>query len=79
MPGDSGVTDELLFDTGAGRTGGTRDELATILTEWIVEWRREGVLSYHADPEKMSLYTRKSQAERMALVLEQVDRAFGGG
>jgi glycosyltransferase involved in cell wall biosynthesis len=72
VPGDEGVTDELLAQTHAGVIGRTAEEISRILRIWLDEWRCTGTLRYCGRPEVIQQYTRRSQTKRLAEVLDGV-------
>ncbi len=77
VPGDGGVTDIVLRETGGGVAGRTADEIKSILSKWISEWRDCGTLKYNGKTEVVSRYTRKHQAGRLGELLDRVHGACG--
>ncbi len=75
VPGDGGVTDELLAETRAGVVGRTAEQIADILEKWIDEWEKTGKVEYDPIPEKIQVYTRKKQTEKLAHILDEVTAA----
>lgn len=75
VPGDGGVTDELLAETRAGVVGRTAEQIADILEKWIDEWERTGKVEYNPIPEKIQIYTRRKQTEKLAQILDEVTAA----
>jgi glycosyltransferase involved in cell wall biosynthesis len=71
VPGDGGVTDQLLAETRAGIVGRTAEQIADILEKWIDQWERTGKVEYEPIPDKIRVYTRKKQTEKLAQTLEQ--------
>ncbi|MFH1731614.1 MAG: glycosyltransferase [Planctomycetota bacterium] len=74
VPSDGGVIDLLLEETRAGKIGRTAEEIADILLDWVAEWKENGGPAWHGRAGAVEQYTRRSQAARMAQVL---DRAVG--
>jgi glycosyltransferase involved in cell wall biosynthesis len=72
VPGDEGVTDALLAETRAGTVGRTAEQITEILEKWIDEWERTGKVEYNPIPEKIHVYTRKKQTEKLAQILDEV-------
>lgn len=72
VPGDRGVTDDLLMETGAGFVAGSTQTAAEILTSWLSEWRAVGSLRYGGRISIIDKFTRKSQAGNLARVLDSV-------
>jgi len=71
VPGDGGVTDTLLEETGAGRVGRTPGEIAEVLLEWLDAWERTGRVPWHGRRGAVAKYTRRRQAGRLARVLDE--------
>jgi glycosyltransferase involved in cell wall biosynthesis len=71
VPGDGGVTDELLDETRAGVVGRTAEQIADILEKWMLQWQSNGKIEYEPIPEKIQVYTRKKQTEKLAHILDQ--------
>lgn len=72
VPGDDGVTDALLRDTGAGVVGRSVDETVCILRKWLAEWKRKERVECHGRPDMIKQYSRRTQAGRLAEVLDGV-------
>jgi len=72
VPGDGGVIDSLIGETEAGKVGRTAEEIADILLDWAAEWKENGGPAWRGPPEAVEQYTRRSQAARMAHVLDNV-------
>jgi hypothetical protein len=68
-PNDQDVLEKLINYTGAGKLAGTTDEMNDILTGWYEEWLKNGKLEYHGIEDRIALYTREAQAEKLLLCL----------
>ncbi len=72
IPGDKGVTDALLKETGAGYIADTPEKFMALLDTWLKEWRKNGKLEHRRDEAAVRKYTRKAQASNLAQVLNSV-------
>ncbi|KPK77758.1 MAG: hypothetical protein AMJ79_02105 [Phycisphaerae bacterium SM23_30] len=71
VPGDIGVTDDILAETQAGMPASSPQQTSKILLNWIDQWRNTGKVNYQALPEKIQAYTREKQTEQLAQILEK--------
>ncbi len=69
VPGDGGLLDELIEETGTGVIARSPDEIAGYLKHAIAEWKSGRSLEYQPNELAVSKYTRRSLARRMAAVL----------
>lgn len=69
VPGDGGLLDELIEETGTGVIVRTPGEIAGYLKHAIEEWKSGRPLEYKPNERAVSQYTRRSLARRMAEVL----------
>ncbi len=72
IPGDFDATDTLLQETQAGVAGRTVEQVTKIVLDWYAEWEKTGKLRYYGLPDKIAQYTRETQTQRIAEVLESV-------
>ena len=72
VPSDHDVIDSLLRETGAGQSGSSPQEIGRIIMGHYNQWKEQGRVAYHGQPEAIRRYTRNAQAARLANVLHQV-------
>jgi glycosyltransferase involved in cell wall biosynthesis len=76
-PGDRDVMERIVTETGAGRVADSPEQFAGIMDSWFAEWKKNGTVEYGGIDEKIRVYTREKQAEKLAsaiLSLEQASR-----
>ena len=68
------VVDELLKETGAGVMVSEADEIKTLLSQWMKEFKQLGEVLSHFKPDSAAVYryTRKKEAAKLAQLLEEV-------
>lgn len=71
-PGDGDITDRILAETKAGVVATTPGAVAKQLHAWYREWRETGTVANRCAKDAVYKYTRQSQAEQMAKVLDEV-------
>jgi hypothetical protein len=64
-PNDQDVLEKLVNYTGSGKLANTPVEMSDILTAWYAEWLQNGKLAYRGIEERIALYTREAQAEKL--------------
>lgn len=69
-PNDHDVLEKLVNYTGAGKLADTPAEMSDILTGWYEEWLQNGKLVYRGIEERIALYTREAQAEKLLECLQ---------
>jgi hypothetical protein len=76
VPGDGDLTDRIIYETKAGEIARTPESVAGVLRGWFHEWRKMGAVASRSVKEEIYKYTRQSQVEQMAAILDQA--ACGG-
>lgn len=71
VPGDRGVLDALLRETGTGTSLADPDAIARWLAEAYRQWRTRGAVSYTPDEARVAGFTREASARRLAAVLDE--------
>lgn len=66
------VVDQLLQKTGTGKVVTSVSEIANLLRDWLTEWLATGQISYKADETQINYFNRRSQAHRMATILDAI-------
>ena len=79
VPRDGDVIDALLAETGAGVSATTPREIADIIAGFYREWKKTGRVTYHANSEAVSRYTRQAQAKNLGKILDSVLTHGGSG
>jgi len=69
--GSPGVLTEALEETNAGVHALSKQELRACLMAMYAEFRRDGRVGYHADPEAVGQYSHRYMAGKFAEVLDQ--------
>ncbi len=69
-PNDQDVLEKLVNYTGSGKLADTPVEMNDILTAWYEEWLQNGKLAYRGIEERIALYTREAQAEKLLECLQ---------
>lgn len=72
VPGDGGELDQVLNETGAGRSCPDAESVAATLSAWLSEWKNKGMVSVNANPKAIERFSRKRQTEVLARLLEKV-------
>jgi len=67
------VVDELLKETGAGVMISEADEIKTLLSQWMKEFKQLGEVLSHFKPDSAAVYryTREKEAAKLAQLLEE--------
>jgi glycosyltransferase involved in cell wall biosynthesis len=76
VPGDGDITDRILAETKAGVVATTPGAVARQLRAWYQEWRETGMVASRCLKEEVYKYTRQSQAQQMAKVLDEVSSGW---
>jgi len=71
IPGDGGLLDELIRDTGTGVTLSSADKIADHLMQQIDHKRKHGRVLYQPKKERINRYTRNQLSGEMASLLNQ--------
>ena len=68
------VVDELLNETGAGAVVSEVNEIKTLLSQWMKEFKESGDILSHfkIDSAAVYRYTRRQEAAKLAELLEEV-------
>lgn len=72
IPGDHDCVDALLLQTGAGVSKSSPREIADQLLCWYREWTSARMVTYCGSRERISEYSRRTQAGQLAAVLDHV-------
>lgn len=72
IPKIGGVVDELLEETGAGVSAGTKEEVIQIVRSWYDEFTKFGSVSYKGTDQTRKKYTRAAQAKKLAEIFKQI-------
>ena len=72
-PNDKDILERLITETNAGKLADTAEEFGEVLNEWYDEWSAKGELEYHGLDDKINLYTREIQAEKLADAILALD------
>lgn len=70
-PNDHDVLENLINYTGSGKLANTPTEMHDILSDWYAEWLQNGRLEYRGMEERIALYSREAQAEKLLAYLKQ--------
>jgi len=73
-PNDHDVLEKLMNNTNAGKLANTSDEMNEILTAWYNEWQQQGKLKYDGIEERIVLFTRESQGEKLLKLIKAQDQ-----
>jgi len=68
-PADGDLTDQVVKETGAGRSVHTIEEMADYLEEKYREWKAGGLPSYYGIEERIEKYSRYQQNQVLANAL----------
>lgn len=66
-PNDHDVMERIVSETVAGKLADSAEQFAEIMDGWFAEWKANGKIEYHGDNEKIQIFTRENQAEKLAL------------
>jgi hypothetical protein len=72
IPRLGGVVDELLKETGAGVSVGTKDEVVRVIRSWYAGFMNSGGVPYKGKGTVISKYTRAAQTEKLARIFEEL-------
>lgn len=78
-PNDQDVLEKLVNYTCSGKLANTAVEMNEILSGWYAAWSQNGKLEYRGIEERIALYTREAQAEKLLLCLNQDYRKYKNG
>ncbi len=70
VPGDGDVTDKLINEVNAGVVAGSTEEVANQLNKWLSSWKLNGSIPSLSRKELLNQYSRKSQANKLANILD---------
>jgi hypothetical protein len=63
-PNDGDVLEKLVNYTNSGKLANTPEEMASILTGWYGQWRKNEI-EYHGIDQRINEYTREAQAKKL--------------
>jgi len=72
VPGDGDITDKIITETNSGAIANTPREVADIIKKWYLEWKQNGTIVNNQKKSEVFKYTRKSQTEELAILLDEV-------
>lgn len=72
VPRDNDCIDQVLRQTQAGLSLSTVNEIADQLLYWYRQWKTTGSVEYHGVPSEIEKYSRRTQAEQLAVVFDDV-------
>lgn len=75
VPGDQGITDEILAGSRLGRIARDASEVKTSLYELISEWKERGEIATAPNWEFISQFSRRKEAGALAEILEKIHTA----
>jgi glycosyltransferase involved in cell wall biosynthesis len=71
-PDNGGDVCDIIRKTRAGVIANSPEEIARVLGEWHGEWKKNGRILLPRDEEKIDFYSRRSQARRLAALLDRL-------
>lgn len=74
IPGDNGILDELLRETGTGVSLAMPQAIADFLIEAYDSWATAGDVQFHPNSHLVAEYSRPAGARKLAAILNQVCR-----
>ena len=71
------VVDELLRGTASGVVVNEVNEIKTLLSKWMQEFKQSGEIASHFKPDSaaVSQYTRKQQAAKLATIMDEITKS----
>lgn len=72
VPGDGDWVEQVLTTTGAGVSASSVEAVEGKLMEWYSAWRAGGQVPYTGNREEILKFSHRSQARRMAAVLDRI-------
>jgi hypothetical protein len=69
-PDDNGDVSSLLRRTGAGLAASTPEQIARVLADWHGQWQKTGQIQLPRNEDAIAYYSRRSQAKRLAAMLD---------
>jgi glycosyltransferase involved in cell wall biosynthesis len=76
IPCDGDSIEKLIRETNTGVSCSTKDEIATQLMDWYIEWKKTGTIAWYGNMQLIMQYSRKEQAKETSKLFEEVAGGF---